>query len=732
MLNRFSITMLVALMAFTAGAGSASAALSDVPTPAVSGPVAVTPTSHPFLATDIDLEKYGYVEEEFFIEGDAFRYDTTGAANQTATKITTGGANDDGAFPFKTRIVVRRPANPADFNGTVLAEWYNVTALYDLEANWFGDPYYPLKNGYAFVGVSAQTTGINALKSFDNDRYGDLTVNGNGAVVAPPDNDALSYDIFSSALKAVKGAGTGPDPMGSLDPEMIIASGESQSCGRLVNHYNKVQPIHEIVDAYLLTVCSTTLRTDRPEKAIRVLSETENRTQRTDPDNASYRHWEVAGGSHIPAMARTNWEGPVERDKGNQVVECQKLPLSKVEWPFVQNRAIAGLVDWTNGGDAPPIAPRGEYVTPTELVRNGDGIAQGAIRLPSMDVPTAVNTGTNDAAEGAGGLSIFCRLLGSSEVFSEETMSTKYRDHADYVDQASAAADAVGEQGFVLPEDVARLKQIARNFAEIRPTAPVLSGDQLNRGSFGLAWRGTDDSLGRFRLESKNAKGDWAPEDEGVVGKAKVFDSHAEGTFDFRVRSETVIPATSITAERVAITPFSETLSGVRVDRTGPRAPVITAARKPDTARGGGWYRGPVKVTAKASADPALPDGTPGSGLDPASVTSLKRTISASGKTVVTVPATRDMLGNVSPIGRRAIQIDRRKPTIKVSCPKRAVKGKRAFVRVRAKDGQSGVAGKANRKIRINTKRSGRTKVLIKVSDRVGNKATKTCSVRVR
>ena len=51
-------------------AGSASAA---PPVAEVTGPIPASEDSYPFLATDIDLEKYGYVEEEFFLEGEAYR-----------------------------------------------------------------------------------------------------------------------------------------------------------------------------------------------------------------------------------------------------------------------------------------------------------------------------------------------------------------------------------------------------------------------------------------------------------------------------------------------------------------------------------------------------------------------------------------------------------------------------------------------------------------------------------
>lgn len=71
----------------------AQAAPEDVPTPTVTGPVS-NATSRPFFSTDIDLAGLGYVEEEFFIEGNARRY----LQGQVTSEA-----------PYKTRMVVRRP-----------------------------------------------------------------------------------------------------------------------------------------------------------------------------------------------------------------------------------------------------------------------------------------------------------------------------------------------------------------------------------------------------------------------------------------------------------------------------------------------------------------------------------------------------------------------------------------------------------------------------------------------
>src|SRR5262245_1700194 len=128
--NPIPVTALATLIAVLAPL----TVLAETPNPTVSGPIkaaglpGVAAHNYPFFASNRDLAARGYVEEEFFIEGTANRYNTTPQA--TATVL-------DKDHPYKTRIVVRRPADAKRFNGTVLVEWYNVTNNFDAENMWF-------------------------------------------------------------------------------------------------------------------------------------------------------------------------------------------------------------------------------------------------------------------------------------------------------------------------------------------------------------------------------------------------------------------------------------------------------------------------------------------------------------------------------------------------------------------------------------------------------------------
>ena len=220
--------------------------------------------------------------------------------------------------------------------------------------------------------------------------------------------------------------------------------------------YNKVAPIQEIIDNYLLTVCTTAIRADRPEKVLRIITEFENKDQQTEaeaPANPSLRHWEAAGGSHVPFLAAANWQGPVVRDTGPDIADCTNRPvLSRVSWPYLVNVGTKDLDEWSEGGPAPPLAARGEYVNPTTLKRNSLGIALGGIRLPEMDVPTGVNLAENSPHPAPNPYpdSAFCLLLGQYQPFSEETLTSLYNDYGEYVDKVKADTEQLELEGFLI------------------------------------------------------------------------------------------------------------------------------------------------------------------------------------------------------------------------------------------------------------------------------------------
>lgn len=410
-------------------ASTSEAATPEAATPeaaVVEGPIPGAPPgdpgspsvedTYPWLATNVDLARAGYVEEEFVVSGDADAYSATGEV--LATDV-----------PYSSRILVRRPADARRFNGTVLAEWQNVTAGFDLDALW--SPEQITRAGYAWVGISAQRVGVDQLTEWSPARYGDLDVTGGGRFLA----DELSYDVFAQAAAALRSGRGGARPMGRLHVDTLLAMGASQSAGRLTVYYNAVLPqVEPVFDGYSFAVGSAPTRVG-DEPVFQVLSETDVRTPTRPADTDQFRRWEVAGTAH------SGWNGQeyrrplLERDLGAApAYECAQPPFSRAPLHHVIAAAHDHLVRWVERGTPPPTAPPLEFEADGTKARDELGLARGGIRPSQVEVPIARNTGDN-AGES------FCRLFGSHVPFDEATLDRLYPSHGAYV-SAVARADA--------------------------------------------------------------------------------------------------------------------------------------------------------------------------------------------------------------------------------------------------------------------------------------------------
>ena len=151
-----------------------------------------------YTASALDLASHGYTEEEFFIAGTGNVYSQPDLATSTV---------ESSGHPFKTRLIVRRPA-PQVFNGIVVVEWINVTGGPDKDIDWWQSGEHLMRSGYAYVAVSAQQMGINTMADWGSARYGELDMTASGTV----DNDALSFDAFSAVGRAIirRGEESGP------------------------------------------------------------------------------------------------------------------------------------------------------------------------------------------------------------------------------------------------------------------------------------------------------------------------------------------------------------------------------------------------------------------------------------------------------------------------------------------------------------------------------------------
>jgi alpha/beta hydrolase family protein len=166
-----------------------AAAQAATPVPNVTGPLRVTAGSYPFGAADHQrlpqgLRRVGYVEQEYVVRGRANVYDWPGAGGAV---VRTAGA------PYATRVLVRRPGRARRGSGTVWVEMLNPSNLFDLSIGWALAHRQFVRNGDAWVGITAKPVAMQALKTFDPRRYAPLSF-ANPLPVSDPRNCSVTGD----------------------------------------------------------------------------------------------------------------------------------------------------------------------------------------------------------------------------------------------------------------------------------------------------------------------------------------------------------------------------------------------------------------------------------------------------------------------------------------------------------------------------------------------------------
>ncbi len=432
------------------------------------GPVTTGHVIEPLSAVPTDLAANGYEEQEYFASGTASAFRATSSPSDGRWSI----APTSSAF-YRTRILVRRPIDPARFNGTVVVEWMNVSAG-ESAPDW--DYLNPrlMQAGYAYVGVSAQSLGVNGgtailgtgvtggLIGTEPARYGSL--------VHPGDQYAL--DLFAQIGQALRSPNQ--PALGGLRPRRVVATGESQSAFYLTTFADALQPRTKTFDGIFIHSrggggaplsggsaaagagsAGLLIRTDLTVPVFMFETQTDliglGYASAQQPNTSLIRTWEVAGTSHAdsylvgPAASALGCTGSINNGPQHEVVQA----------------AFTAFTKWVNRGTQPPRPPpfRLSSTDPATLALDAHGNVLGGVRTPAVDVPVSTLSGAAPA-----GTSTLCSLFGSSTPFSPSTLVSLYHSRNHYLsDFRSNLALAIG-RGFILgadrPELVARAKQV--------------------------------------------------------------------------------------------------------------------------------------------------------------------------------------------------------------------------------------------------------------------------------
>jgi hypothetical protein len=456
----------------------------------VSPRLGITPTSLPFgtsklpAGPGVDLSEHGYIEEEYLVTGTAaeWRYDGELVPFRWSLR------------PYTTRVLVRRPADPARASGVLQLEPLHPNL--DRGLTWRTAHPWILRGGHTWVGVTqAAHVAAQLRERIDPERYRSVSI----AV------DGLGYDILGQVAQALR---TGQLPVG--DVRRLVMSGWSATgsfCRVFLqdgfHDRHRLPDGRPAVDGYLIGISSgsagkagypplsaesAVLPADDPRRTIgthgvpvfEVLSEFESETHRrslrpdSDGPEDPYRLYQIAGTSHAAIdgdAALTNEEQ--YRQAGGQVSDraINEEP-SDARMDFVVRALFQRLDDWIADGVRPPRAERFDFAANAEaspkmpLARDESGNVTGGIRAPWIDVPAAAYAPHSTPVPGSclppdwapmGTPEAVASLVGHMVPFPASRLAELYPSEQDYLDRYALSVRRNVEDGFLLPEEAEAL-----------------------------------------------------------------------------------------------------------------------------------------------------------------------------------------------------------------------------------------------------------------------------------
>jgi hypothetical protein len=488
---------LLALVALCAAA-SAAAQNAPVTLPAVQGPIAVTADSYPLMASStlqvvVDLPQAGYVEEEFFVSGAASVYDW-GADGAVTVKTPSA--------PYTTRIMLRRPANPARFSGNVIVEIGNVGRGYDFSFSWGVSHDYFMESGDAWVAITYSPENVEALKKFNPSRYASLsmanpTVNercapvANGVAAAAPFEEGLRWDMITQVGALLKSARPG-GPLAGFNVQRVYGTSHGGELATYIAVFHSRATLaggRPVYDGYIqhrhpgltrLRQCGAAPAATDPRQILRnigvpvmrVVAQTDvlgtyaRRREDSDATGDRYRLYEIAGAPHadasfypyMPTVAdqrKTGFEGFLHSwpfpDQCEQETVLLRVPIMT----YALDAAYANLTRWVRDGIPAPRADRivvengGTPQARVALDQHGNAV--GGVRTPYLDVPTATYY---TSTRGPG----LCRNLAHKEDFDWARLNRVHGSPDAYAARIAASVDQLVKDRWLTESDGKKIK----------------------------------------------------------------------------------------------------------------------------------------------------------------------------------------------------------------------------------------------------------------------------------
>jgi len=479
---------LLLLWALPAWAADSLPLPSITPVPSSGQP----PLSSAARATDpgteyADLGRAGYVEEEYYLSGIAPAITAQGQALFNA--------------PYITRILVRRPKDPARFNGTVILEPFSWIG--ERAAGWILTRDYLLRRGYAFVGYTLninkpardpktrtdpnwqpdpepQNLNFDFMRRFDYARYAALGSyydpqrfqRGGHADPFVPQSQGIGAEL---ALLLKSNLADGPMP--GLKVERIYVNSWAVTAQVWMDYLDqgrhqqwRMPDGRPLIDAYMTgkmsfgEVGGDPIRVPRhmPDGVPFVVIYSESELMHdimekislpADSETPRLRYYEVTGMPHV----RRADLGTEEVEDLPETIGKQDDPTCRTLYDEPSEMIASALLDrldqWVRNGAPMPRASRVQRQGALAVRDAVTGNLAGGVRPPWVKVPVAAYMTDQETG---------CGMVYDTKIpYDRAKLHKLYGTYANYARQYEAAkGEAVGE-GYLLAEDAARLAPVA-------------------------------------------------------------------------------------------------------------------------------------------------------------------------------------------------------------------------------------------------------------------------------
>jgi hypothetical protein len=379
--------------------------------------------STPSLAPGHGLAHFGYDTKEYVVSGTA------------------------NGQPYRTRIVVRTPADASQFSGLVLVEAMHGSG----SAHMFEmTSIYTMSSGHAAVEIL--TTSPMQFVEHNEGRYRDLQLTG-----------AQTNEILAQVGSLVR-SGT---PLGGQAVRKMVLAGTSMTAGVLINYLPahmvyRTPQMQRIFDGFMPTSNGATIQEiDVPLVHLPTMHEVSgNITRRQDGDEPGkqYRLYEFAGIAHIDT-----------RDNVRLQPNPCTQPLSRFPVQAFMSVGLHHLLEWVDKGTVPPRADRiwldrNEHNDGSPMLLDEHGNPRGGIRNTYVDVPTAkyvirpaalsplpAKVSHYIATRGPAAATQMCNLGSYQVAFPQDTLRSLYKNKRNYVSMVERRLTELERSGWSLP-----------------------------------------------------------------------------------------------------------------------------------------------------------------------------------------------------------------------------------------------------------------------------------------